>query len=185
MRQSTPRVKRKISTSVKTTVKVSQKITFVKCLVAGTLIILLAAGGVFVYLNIGDSEQAAAGNLPGGAAKSAGATQSLFDLSLLSIDEMEALTNRDFAYDTTRKNYTSVKWDFNNSLSYLTLEVTNNKSEYSLEIFDQNGYRVVHFVNITDEKFLLDKIDLIPNQEYSYVVKNTTGELYAGLLKFN
>jgi len=181
-------VKRKLSTSVKTTVKVSQRITLVKYAVAGTLLITLLGGAVFLYFNLANSEHAEAGNRPKGGEEelqNAHRSRSLIDLSQLSLNEMELLSNRDFVRDTTKKTYASVKWNLNNSLSHLTLEVANSKNEYSLEIFDQNGFRVLYFVNLTDEKFFVDKMELLPNHEYSYLVKNTANELYAGNLKFN
>lgn len=181
-------MKRKLSTSVKTTVKVSQRISLVKYAVAGTLLIAMIGGAIFLYLNLGNSENAEAGNRPKGGQEelqNAYQSRSIVDLSQLSLDEMELLTNRDFAHDTTKKVYASVKWNLNNSQSHLTLEVANSKAQYSLEIFDQNGFRVMNFVNLTDEKFFVDKMELIPNHQYSYVVKNTDSELYAGNLKFN
>lgn len=181
-------MKRKLSTSVKTTVKVSQRITIIKYVIAGTLLFAVIGGVVFFYLNLGNSENAEAGNRPKGGLEEAEVvfdSKSIVDLSRLSMDEMELLTNRDFVRDTTKKVYASVKWNLNNSLSHLTLEVANSKAQYSLEIFDQNGFRVMNFVNLTDEKFFVDKMELIPNYEYSYVVKNTANELYAGNLKFN
>lgn len=181
-------MKRKLSTSVKTTVKVSQRITLVKYAVAGTLLVAVIGGVIFLYLNLGNSEHAAAGNRQESGiteTENAPTAMSLINLSQLSPEEMELLINRDFARDTTRKNYASVKWDVNSSPSHLTLEITNSTAQYSLEIFDRNGFRVMNFVNLTDKKFLVEKLDLIPNHEYNYLVKNTAGELYAGILTFN
>lgn len=179
-------MKRKLSTSVKTTVKVSQRITFVKYVVAGTLFVALLAGGVFFYLNIGTSSQAVAGSKKDSELTPADYSQiSFVDLSHLSAIEMELLTNRDFTTDTTRKEYASVKWIVNNSPDFLMLEVANNKSAYSLEIFDQSGLRILNFVNLTEEKFLVEKIDLMPDHLYSYVIKNAAAELYAGSLIFH
>src|SRR5687767_12046930 len=102
----------------------------------------------FVYLHIGNSENAVAGN--GGAKESMtqgdGDTQfrhqpanaDIDFSSYMSSDELQLLINRNFEHDTIRKEYTSVKWNVNTSFSHITLEVTNNKHEYSLEVFDQN-----------------------------------------------
>lgn len=168
--------------------------TIVKYVVVGTFIIGLLGGGIFLFLNLGNSENAEAGTHPKGEMDEVGdntykdlqsnTNATAIDFSAyLNTEEMELLTNRDFIRDTTRKEYTSVKWNLDNH-DHLTLEVTNNKSTYSLEVFDHNGTRVLIFGNISDETFIVDKLDLVANHEYTYLVRNTAGELYAGNFKF-
>lgn len=187
----------RLTTSVKNTVKVSQRITIVKYVAAGTLIVTILGVAAFFYFNLGSSEDAEAGSRPEGGMEEVVdntykipdqqklAASSVIDFaSYLNGDEMKLLMDRSFVRDTTRKEYTSVKWNLNESFSHLTLEVSNSRYEYSLEVFDKNGSRVLYFAHLTDEKFMVDKFDLVSNHEYSYVVKNIAGELYAGNLRF-
>jgi len=138
-----------------------------------------------MYLNLANSEQAEAGTKRKITKAEIAKIKSLVDLSHLSYEEMELLLNRDFVRDTLQKEYPSVKWNTNNVLSHLTLEVGNNKYEFSLELFDRNGSRVLYFANLTEEKVFVDKLELIPNYEYNYLITNSIGEMYAGNLKFN
>lgn len=156
----------------------------VKYAVAGTLAFAIIGVSVFLYLNFANNEQASAGNRSKDKNKQSEQQtgNALVDLSHLSFDEMALLTDHDFVRDTVRKDYTSVKWNMNNSLSHLTLEVSNTKYAYSLELFDKNGSSVLYYDNLVDDKVFVDKMELIPNQTYSYLVRNSVGEMYVGEL---
>ncbi len=175
----------KLSVTPNTTVKVKPRLLTVKYVVAGALIFTLIGVAVFVYLNLGSSEDAAAGMRKPPNATDAPARPVLPDLSFLSREEMNLLTDRSFVRDTVRKDYTSVKWNVNASMSHLTLEVSNTKFQYTLELFDQNGQRVLNFINLDEAKVFVDKLQLMPNHQYNYVVRNTIGEMYAGSVMFN
>ena len=178
---------RRLNTTVNTSIGVKQRVSMVKYVVAGTLIFGLFGIAAFLYLNLSTAEQAEARKpleemLALEIDKS---TLGLLDLAHLTKEEMGLLQNRDFVTDTIQKEYSSVKWNLNNTLSHLTLEVSNNQHEYSLELFDRNGSRVLYFADLTSDKVFVDKLELVANHEYNYLVRNSVGEMYAGNLLFN
>ena len=175
---------RKLTSRVSASIRVKQKVTLSRPVVAGTLIFIILGVSVFLYLNLASNEQAEArSHAVSHVTDNIG--KGFVDLSHLSSEEMKLLTNRDFITDTVQKDYSSVKWLLNKTLSHLTLEVSNIEYEYSLELFDKNGSRVLYFANLVDEKVFVDKLELVPNHEYNYLVRNIAGEMYAGNLLFN
>jgi len=164
---------------VNPTVKVSQRARLIRYAAAGTLIVALFGGIAFLYMNFGSSDNAMAGG--NGAGTTDAKELAFVDLSHLSSDEMSLLSNRDFQNDTIRKDYESVKWDIN-SMTHLVLEVSNARLEFSLELFDLEGIRVLRFDGLNEKKVIVDRKELTPYKQYNYVVKNKEGDIYAGIL---
>ena len=170
--------------STNSTVRLKQKTTIVRYAVAGALVFSVFGLIVFLYLNFANSGEALAGSQGSRELSTYSQNESenlsFVDLSHLSPEEMKLITSHDFTNDTIQKQYSSVKWNLNNSMSHMTLEVSSTMHEYSLELFSPNGMRVLFFDNLRDDKVFVDKFELIPNQQYSYLVKNDVGEIYAG-----
>lgn len=141
--------------------------------------VALFGGITFLYMNFGSSDNAMAGG--NGAGTTDVKELAFVDLSHLSSDEMSLLSNRDFENDTIRKDYESVKWDLN-SMTHLVLEVSNAGLEFSLELFDLEGVRVLQLEGLNEKKVFVDRRELTPDQQYNYVIKNTEGDIYAGIL---
>lgn len=164
---------------VNSSVKLSQRATIIRYAAAGTLMAALIGGIAFLYMNFASSDNAIAGN--NDVETSDIKKLAFVDLSHLSLDEMDLLNNRDFENDTIRKEYESVKWDLN-SMTHLVLEVSNAGLEFSLELFNLEGIRVLQFEGLNEKRVFVDRKGLNPDQQYNYVVKNKEGDIYAGIL---
>ncbi|GIV32897.1 MAG: hypothetical protein KatS3mg031_0432 [Chitinophagales bacterium] len=179
-------LKTKLGTSAHVTVKVKPRLLTVKYIIGGAILLTVVMGMVFIYLNLGHSDKAKAGGKSSADSNIPAFRPALPDiLSLLTGEELGLLKDRSFERDTIRKQYNSVKWHVQYSPTHLALQVHNPQYNFSLEIYDQNGTRVMNFINLNEEMVMVDKSLLLPNHRYVYVVRNTQGEIYAGNVMFN